>query len=155
MNNHRHPFSSLIYRSIACIAVCLAALAIGARHASHAAEAHPQVHVSQFLGELPIGLLGKPLGSKVVVEGKRAEEVLNENPLAITSVDGQPLKEIAKLELPHFEQLKPKTRYVLEGYESGSFAGEPTWHNSRVQQSFQYRPTFVVTRVIEPKKEPN
>lgn len=155
MNIHRHPFSSLVYGSIACIAVCLAALAIGARHASHTAEAQPQVHVSQFLGEPPIGLLGKRLGSKVVVEGKRAEEVLNENPLAVTIVDGQPLKEIAKLELPHFEQLKPKTPYVLEGYESGSFAGEPTWHNSRVQQSFQYRPTFVVTRVIEPKKEPN
>jgi hypothetical protein len=81
----------------------------------------------------------------------RAEQVLLENPLAITIVDGQPLKETVRLELPQYEQLKSKTRYVLEGYESGAFAGEPGWHNDKVQQSFQYRARFVVTATIEPK----
>ncbi len=148
--NRCQRVNRLVLCGSVAFAVIVAASAFSERQVSLATEAKPKVHVSQFIEEPPIGLLGKPLGGKVVVEGTRAEGVLNENPLAITRVDGQPLAEIAKLELPGFEQLKPKTQYVLEGYESGSFAGEPSWHNDRVQQSFQYRPTFVVTRVVQP-----
>lgn len=150
MNTRRHGFSSFIFAAMSCAAIALASLAAGAGPASKASSsAEPEVHVSQFLTKPPIGLLGKPLGSKVTVEGTRTENVLSENPLSITTVDGQPLKEAVKLELPSFEQLKPKTRYVLEGYEAGAFVGEPTWHNDRVQQSFQYRPRFAVTRTIK------
>ena len=98
-----------------------------------------------------IGLLGKPLGSKVTVEGTRPKNALLENPLAVTKVDGQPLQEIVRLEVKHSAELKVGTRYTLEGYESGGFAGDPEWVNARLQQPFQYRPTFVVIRVIEPK----
>jgi hypothetical protein len=120
---------------------------------ARAADEQPRVRVSQLLGRpVPLGLLGKPLGSRAVVEGTRAEGVLLENALWVTAVDGQPLPQPANLELRGKVRLAAGTRYKLEGYESGAFAGEPEWLNSRMQQSFQYRPSYVVTRVVQPAK---
>jgi hypothetical protein len=130
----------------------LCALAIVLACSLQAADQRSSVQVAQLIDRPPIGSIGKPLGTRVVVEGHRAEGVLLANPLAVEKVDGEPLKEKAKLELKHIEQLKPHDRYVLEGYESGSFVGEPDWLNKQVQQTFQYRPSFVVRGVVETNK---
>ena len=76
------------------------------------------------------------------------------NPLAVEKVDGHPLPHTVYLELSGIDQLQEGLPYKLEGYESGAFAGDPEWLNPNVQQPFQYRPSFVVKRVIEPAPLP-
>lgn len=131
-----------------------AGLGVGIAVALHAAVKMPATEpssllVSQLVGARPIGLLGKPLGSRLVVQGAMAQHVMLANPVSIESADGQPLKERVSIEVSGCD-LKPDVGYELEGYESGAFQGEPEWHNPMVQQPFQYRPSFVVTRVIKP-----
>ena len=101
--------------------------------------------------QAPIGLLGKPLGQKIVVHGTWARALLR-NPITIDQVDGRPLAHVVTLEVSNLD-IKEDMHYELEGYESGAFAGAPQWAMPEVQQPFQYRPSFIVTRVIEPAAE--
>lgn len=112
------------------------------------AKAPSPIHVSELTMRPPVGLLDEPLGTRVLVEGRRAEWVLLANPLKITSVNGKPLATPVEIELSGIDQIKPNVNYKLEGYESGDFAGDPNWLSPGVQQPFQYRPSFVVVRVI-------
>lgn len=96
-----------------------------------------------------IGLLGKPLGTRRVVSGVLAENVLLANPLAVTEVDGSLLKHFTSIEVRGKVQIRKGIRYRLEGYESGEFSGPPDWVAPQAQQPFQFRSFFVVTQVIE------
>jgi hypothetical protein len=87
-----------------------------------------------------------------VIEGTLAERVMLANPLAITHVDGRALPEVVGMELTGgvAPKIEKTVNYKLEGYESGAFDGPPSWLAPQAQQPFQYHPTFVVTRVLEP-----
>lgn len=112
----------------------------------------PVTNVSQLAyRQAPIGLLGKRLGQKIVVQGTLAQALLS-NPMDIDHVDGRALPNGVVLEVRNLD-LKKNVRYKLEGYESGSFAGAPQWAMPGVQQPFQYRPSFIVTRVVQPAAE--
>ena len=112
------------------------------------AHTPPPIRVSEFSMRPTVGLLGKPLGTRLVIEGRQAEQVMMANPLAITKVNDRPLSEPVTLELSEIEQIASGVTYKLEGYESGSFSGPPDWAAPGAQQPFQYHPTFVVVRVV-------
>ena len=98
-----------------------------------------------------IGLLGKPLGTRLVVYGVQAKCVMLANPLTVSEVDGKMLKDPVCMEIRGKFQVTKDTPYRLEGYEAGEFSGPPNWLAPEIQQPFQYRSYFVVTKVIEPK----
>jgi hypothetical protein len=101
------------------------------------------------------GSLGKPLGSRMVIEGVMAERVMLGNPLLVSAVDGKPIKEAVAIEINGKVQVQKGTQYRLEGYESGAFSGPPDWTvgDSVPQQPFQFHSFFVVTKVIEQKEK--
>jgi hypothetical protein len=98
-----------------------------------------------------IGCLSKPLGTRTIIGGLLAERVFLANPLAVSEIDGQPLKDIVSIEIRGDLRIQKGVHYHLEGYEAGEFSGAPTWLSPAVQQPFQYRSFFIVTNVIEPK----
>ena len=101
------------------------------------------------------GSLGKPVGSRMVIEGVMAERVKLGNPLLVSAVDGKPIKEAAAIEIRGKVQVQKGTQYRLEGYESGAFSGPPDWSAgvSAPQQPFHFHSFFVVTKVIEQKEK--
>ena len=101
------------------------------------------------------GRLGKPLGSRLVIEGGLAERVMMGNPLLVSVVDGEALKQPVAIEIQAKVQFEKGKQYRFEGYESGAFGSSPDWTvGGRVpQQLFQFDSFFVVTKVLEPKSK--
>lgn len=99
------------------------------------------------------GRLGKPLGSRLVIEGALAERVKLSNPLLVSGVDGEALKQPVAIEIHGKIQIEKGKQYRLEGYESGAFGSSPDWTvgENILQQPFQFYSFFVVTKVLEPK----
>ncbi len=97
------------------------------------------------------GSLGKPLGSRLVIEGVLAERVMLANPLLVTAVNAKPLKQPVAIKIQGKVQVQKGKQYCLEGYESGAFSGPPDWTvgDSLPQQPFQFHSFFVVTKVFE------
>jgi len=98
-----------------------------------------------------IGRLGKPLGTRLTIDGVLAKQVMLTNPLAVSKVAGQTLKETVSIEIRGRVQIQKDVEYRLEGYEAGEFSGAPPWLGPGVQQPFQFRSFFVVTKVLEPE----
>ncbi len=101
------------------------------------------------------GSLGKPLGTRLVIEGVLGGLGMLGNPLLVGAVDGEPLKHPVAISIRGKVQIQKGMKYSLEGYESGTFDGPPDWTDgaSTAQQPFQFRSFFVVTRVIEPNSK--
>ena len=80
-----------------------------------------------------------------------AERVMLSNPLLVSSVNGQGLKQPAAIEIQGKVQIHKGKQYRLEGYESGAFSGPPDWTvgGGIPQQPFQFHSYFVVTKVLE------
>ena len=117
------------------------------------AQAHNRsLNVSEFRYQMPIGLLGSRLGSRLVVEAVRSHALMS-NPIKVMVVNMTPLREGVVLDSSGIRNLRDGVRYQLEGYETGEFSGYPGWVNPNAQQPFQYRPGFVVTRVLLESKE--
>lgn len=95
------------------------------------------------------GRLGKPLGTRITITGVLAGQVMLSNPLALSEIDGKTLKQPISIEIRGKPQIQKDTLYRLEGYEAGEFSGAPSWLGPDVQQPFQFRSFFVVTKVIE------
>jgi hypothetical protein len=134
----------LLLITVIVLTICLAKL-IARGQANHG-----PVYVSKMqLFPPPIGLLGKRLGAKIVIEGKMATRVLLSNPIAVERVDGNPLSHPLALTVLRFT-LQPTVTYRFEGYETGSFEGPPQWLRPHAQQPFQYYSEFIVTRILEP-----
>jgi hypothetical protein len=101
-----------------------------------------------------VGVLGKYLGQREVIEGTQANHVMMANGIAVTAVNGEPLAEPVKIDLVGGEQLEPGITYKLEGFEAGGFTGYPVWAGQSAQQSFGFVPFFVVTRTLQPATRP-
>ena len=56
------------------------------------------------------------------------------NPMAVSEIDGQPLKDNARVEIRGKLQIQKGVRYRLEGYEAGGFSGPPLWLSPEAQQ---------------------
>jgi hypothetical protein len=67
--------------------------------------------------------------------------------LDVSAIDGRMVKGPFWIEI-RGAAIQKGTRYRLEGYESGEFAGSPSWLGG--QRVFGFSSFFVVTKVIEP-----
>jgi hypothetical protein len=113
--------------------------------------ARAETRVESLNQSTVIGRLGKPLGTRQVISGVLAEVTMLTNPLAVSKVNGQVLKEPVSIEIRGKAQIQKSISYQFEGYESGEFAGAPSWLTPEAQQPFQFRSFFVVTKVIKTK----
>ncbi|CAN5711392.1 hypothetical protein BH09VER1_BH09VER1_44400 [soil metagenome] len=112
-------------------------------------------NVSDFsFAKMPVGRLGKPLGTRLVISGEQGGAVMLANPLTVSEIDGVALASPVAIEIRGGVGIKKGVRYQLEGYEAGEFSGPPSWYNDRAQQPFQYHAFFVVTRMIAPTVAP-
>ena len=107
------------------------------------------ISVEQLYSSNIIGILGKPLGSKMIVDAVCEDRTMLAAPLHITKVDGRSLPSVVDIE-PLGKDLKHGIHYKLEGYESGAFVGDPDWYQPTDQALYHYEPEFVVTRIIDP-----
>jgi hypothetical protein len=107
------------------------------------------VPVEQLRYQNVTGLLGKPLGSKTIVDAVFENPTMIDPGLHISKVDGRSLASIVYIE-PLGKDLKQGIHYKLEGYETGAFEGNPDWCSRGEQESFHYEAKFVLTRIIEP-----
>ncbi len=89
----------------------------------------------------------------MTIAGVFVENVMLANPMAVSEIDGRPLKDSARIEIRGRLQIQKGVHYRLEGYEAGEFSGSPSWLSPEAQQPFQYHGFFVVTKVIEPKQK--
>jgi hypothetical protein len=111
-----------------------------------------RIHVSDLRSMTVIGSLGKPLGSRLVIAGALPTKLLMlANPLDVLEIDGRVITNTVIIEIRGRVNIGRGTHYKLEGYESAGFEGPPMWLNPEVQQPFQLRSFFFVTKVIEPK----
>lgn len=114
-----------------------------------AAFCHP---LSAQKGGSVIGALGQPLGSREVITGVMPEHPpMISNPMAVSEVNGSTLTNAITIEIRGAIRIETGVTYRLEGYESGGYEGSPDWAAPGVQQPFQWRSFFVVTKVIDPK----
>ncbi len=114
-------------------------------------SASDQIYVVDLQTRTVIGRLGKPLGSRTVIVGTQAAKaVMLSNPFDVVEVDGHAVTNIVTIEIRGKVSIQPGTHYKLEGYESGGFESDPEWLNPGIQQPFQFRDFFVVTKVVEP-----
>lgn len=112
----------------------------------------PSADVYNFGHQLPYGILGKQLGTQIVIEGEYDYEAKSPNMFWVNAID-QIWRGAALPIVVRGVQLHKGIHYKLEGYEAGEFSGDPTWLHSD-KQPFQYKNLFVVTRMIEPKAIP-
>ncbi len=111
--------------------------------------------ITDLKNGMPIGALGKPLGTRIVLTGTSPEHpMLMSNPLEVSEIDGKHTASLFHIEIRGDVKIKKGVNYRLEGYEAGEFSGDPMWFNPQIQQPFQYRVFFVVTRIIEPAIKP-
>lgn len=100
---------------------------------------------------MAIGRLGKPLGSRTVIGGTQSTKAsMLANPFDVLEVDGRSVSNVVIIEIRGNASIQSGIRYKLEGYESGGFESSPTWLVPEIQQPFQFRSFFIVTKVVEP-----
>ncbi|MDX9973824.1 MAG: hypothetical protein RBU21_12645 [FCB group bacterium] len=121
---------------------------------AEAEDEAPKFSVRQFAsGRNVIGVLGQPIGSRLVVEGEApASHFKQGNELAVSTVNGVALPSAVNIEINRRSlPILSGIRYKLEGYETGSFEGAPDWLPPPVPQLvFSWRSRFALFRVIEP-----
>lgn len=111
------------------------------------------VHVDDLSAQVA-GHFGKPLGTRIILEGRQHEGGMIPNPLRVSSIDGRAInEEVVVVEIRGAVKLEKGVTYRLEGYESGEFSGTPSWVAPEAQQPFHFRTFFVVVKVVEPKSK--
>jgi hypothetical protein len=81
-------------------------------------------------GEVPLGLLGRPLGEYLTIEGSRYEPkpavmVDTSRTLLVDTVNGKKLPKPVQVHVRTVRVLPTEGRCVLKGYESGRMGGTP------------------------------
>lgn len=111
-----------------------------------------EIKVSALSPHSTIGILGKPLGTRIVIAG--VETVGMEPSVKVAEMDGHALAKSVTIVVKGKLKLQKGIRYKLEGYETGYFGGKPDWVSPKAQQSFTFHSYFVVTKVLEPASKP-
>ena len=97
------------------------------------------------------GLLGKPLGTRVIIYGILAEGAKDGNSLAVSEVDGQKLASPINIMIRSGISIQKGVQYRFEGIESGMFFGNaPDKRRDNDPSPFRFVSFFEVTHVIEP-----
>lgn len=122
-----------------------------------------EIKASDLGGANVVGVLGKRLGVRIMIEGEQDQAGLLANPLKVTTVDGVRLQHSVAIEVRGGITIRKEVNYKLEdykickgvhykleGYEAGEFSSLPGWLSPWIQQPFQYYPFFIVTKTIEP-----
>jgi hypothetical protein len=110
--------------------------------------------VHSFRDQTPWGVLGKRLGTPVVIDGEYDDEAKLPNVLRVQRIDSIQRGAVLPLQILRTFQLRKGVHYVLEGYELGEFVSEPGWLLSSDKPSIKYRSLFAVTSVVEPADQP-
>jgi hypothetical protein len=81
-------------------------------------------------GEVPVGLLGRPLGEYLTIEGTRYEPkpavmVDTSRTLLVDTVNGKKLSKPVPIYIATVRLLPKEGRCVFKGYESGRMGGTP------------------------------
>ena len=118
---------------------------------SACALAGPAVSVNDLQPSNVKGRLGKPLGTRITIEGHYTPAMLS-NPLKVTQIDGTAATNNIVISIRSKIQMKKGVTYRFEGYESGEFGSSPGWLSPDAQQPFQFYSFFVVTTIHEPNK---
>jgi hypothetical protein len=108
-----------------------------------------------------IGLLGKPLGTRIVLVGKAPEHAfMISNPIEVISIDGKLIDKPIQISVLSKKASQPLElsiekgfQYTLTGYESGGFVNTPTWVAEGAQQPFHFS-SFFVPVTVEARKIP-
>jgi hypothetical protein len=159
----------LIYIGLTFGAVALCAMAISI------AAAEPQVGPGAAPGDAkvktvrprsPGGLFTDQLGTYLTIEGVRAVGLKIETPaLLVDMLDGKKLDKPIAITVQNIPDLPSKQRCVLKGYELGKMIGRPPAEYDAAKEqgqnaedlvkgdalTWQWRPYFVVLKVVEPK----
>ena len=99
------------------------------------------------------GVLGKPLGTRVVITGLTVWDNMHGGSMvAVTEVDGQKLTNSVTMQIREV-QLRRNTPCKIEGYESGGFSNSPQWVKPWAAVDFRWENFFVATKILEPEKE--
>ena len=88
-----------------------------------------------------IGLLDRPLGTIVTIEGMGSSRPLFGPGINVQSVNGTMLTKPQFVLFDSKEPLVTGKSYKLRGYETGGFEGDPS-PTTKAQQGFQFRIRF-------------
>ena len=110
-------------------------------------------------GDVPIGSLGSPLGTRLEITGVAADGFkIETGTLRIDSVDGRMLDPPVDLWIENIDL--PKGRIIIRGYETGRMIGVPPAVVAEAEAAgkevavpqwpWQFRLHFVVTSAVEP-----
>ena len=113
-------------------------------------------------GDLPIGELGYPIGSYLVIEGKRVDGIkTGVSTLAVSKVNGNELKKVIHIWIDNIDLPKGK-KCIIKGYETFKTLGVPPAviqaaeeNNKDVtmpQWGWQVWFYFIATSVVSPKE---
>ena len=114
--------------------------------------------VSSPSGYVLQGVLGKPIGTYMRIEGVRQQEDMTSGvqTIEVKKVDGQILEHPVSIWVCNLD-LKGQTPYTLRGFESIEMIGSPPdpEHPDKTmpQAGFQIRSIFVATEIIAPQGE--
>jgi hypothetical protein len=110
------------------------------------------IKASELTPHQVIGVLGKPLGTRIVISG--VETVGMAPSLRVTETDGRAITNAVTIVVKGSLKLQKGIHYKLEGYESGAFEGLPGWVAPNAQQFFSFHSFFIVTKILEPANKP-
>jgi len=131
-------------------------------HETERSRREQPARVRLHAGDVPLGSLGRPLGSYLLVEGVRANGAKSgKKTLHVEVVNGEKLIEATDIWVENIRELPEDTRVELAGYETGAMEG-PVPAAIRAaeksketvllpQRGWQWHPYFVALSATKPK----
>ena len=118
-----------------------------------------EINPSELAGQIPMGSLGYPLGTYLIIEGIRLEKgKVGTRTLLVDTINGEKIKQPIPIWIENIKNpgLPVGERCIIRGYESGKMIGLPfevaEKENIPVPQAgWQFQRYFVVTSVVGPK----
>lgn len=97
-------------------------------------------------GKVPIGSLGKPLGTYVTIEGKRYPHRVEGSQwvLVVSKVDGKKLAKPVNLWIDNIGRMSAKGQIVLKGYENARMVGVPPAYATASREDHEKPPAWTL-----------
>ena len=144
-------------RTILALLTCIPICGCNTTSLRRDAPAHRQASAPQ---DIPMGILGYPVGTAIEIEGVREREhgKFASQILVVDTLNGQKLATPIKVWIHNAKRpgLPTKTRCVLRGYETGLMVGTPPalLRENQINTNpfdWQLQRRFVITSIVEPE----